>query len=174
TGVGKDVVFETVAPSQIPQAIEWDEDGDIGGYIVAEPWGSKVISAGLGEEIKLSRDIWPEHPCCVVAARDEIIQKYPEAVQELTTSLVKSGKLLEEKKDTAIKIGASFLKQDLEVMKMVLDAPVQKLSTKRLLPVLDELETMQNYLTTKVSAMSGKIDLEKFVDGRFAKSAGAL
>ena len=173
TGVGKDVVFETVAPSQIPQAIEWDEDGDIGGYIVAEPWGSQVINAGLGEQIALSSEIWPNHPCCVVVAREEIVQKYPEAVQELTTSLVKSGKLLEEKKDTAIKIGASFLNQDIEVMKMVLDAPVQKVSTRNLLPVLDELETMQDYLTSKVSAMSGKIDLEKFVDMQFAKNAGA-
>ena len=173
TGVGKDVVFETVAPSQIPQMIEWDEDGDIGGYIVAEPWGSQVIKAGLGEQISLSKDIWPNHPCCVVVAREEVIEKHPDAIHELTESLVKSGTLLEDKKETAIKIGASFLNQDMEVMKMVLDTGEQKLTTRNLLPVLDELETMQDYLTGKVSAMSGKIDLEKFVTLDFAENAGA-
>jgi NitT/TauT family transport system substrate-binding protein len=47
TGVEKDVVFEVVAPSQIPQAIEWDEEGEIGGYIVAEPFGTQVVNGTL-------------------------------------------------------------------------------------------------------------------------------
>lgn len=173
TGVGKDVVFETVAPSQIAQAIEWDEAGDIGGYIVAEPFGEQVIRKGLGKLLYLSKDIWPKHPCCVLVARDEIIEKHPEALQELVTSLVKSGKLIEEKKDTAAKIGASFLGQDIPTMTSVLNNPPDRLSTGELLPVLEDLEKIQTYLTTKISAMSSKIDLEKFAKLEFAKNAGA-
>lgn len=173
TGVGKDVVFEVVAPSQIPEMIEWDEDGDIGGYIVAEPFGTQVVQSGLGVEMALSREIWPDHPCCVVVARDEIVEQYPEAVSELTGSLVKSGRLVHDKPDTAIKVGASFLNQDIAVMQTVLNNTNRRVSTDKLMPQLDDLEQMQNYLTGKVSAMSGKIDLEKFVDLRFAKEAGA-
>ncbi len=173
TGIGNDVVFEVVAPSQIPQIIEWDESGDVGGYIVAEPFGSQVIEMGLGEEFKLSKDIWPNHPCCAVIVRDEIIQKYPDAIQELTNSLVQSGLLIDQKTDTAIKIGASFLGQSNKVMEAVLTKPKDKLSTNELMPILEDLDTIQTYLTENVSAMSCRIDLEKFVDKRFAEEAGA-
>lgn len=165
-GPGKDVTLETVAPAQIPQYIEWDENGDIGGYIVAEPFGSVVIEKGLGEEFKLSKDIWPDHPCCVVVARDEIIQKHPEAIKELTSSFQASGKLIHEKTDSAIKVGSWFFGQPESVMSRVL-ASGDKVTYKDLVPNLRELDMMQNYLTTEISALSGKIDLEKFWDNRF-------
>lgn len=173
TGVGKDVVFEVVAPSQIPQIIEWDEDGEIGGYIVAEPYGSQVVKAGLGDEFMLSKDIWPDHPCCVVVVRESLIESNPEAIQELTDSLVRSGLLIEEKPEIAAKVGSVFLGQELDVVRSVLTQPPDRVTTAALKPVPDDLETMQNYLTNEISAMSGKIDLESFVDMRFAEKAGA-
>ena len=42
-----------------------------------------------------------------------------------------------------------------------------------LFPVVDDYEYIQEYMTTKIEAMSKKIELEKFVDTRFAKEAGA-
>lgn len=165
-GPGKDVVLETVAPAQIPQYIEWDEAGDIGGYIVAEPFGSVVIEKGLGTEFKLSKDLWPDHPCCVVVARDEIIQKHPEALKELTASFTTSGKLVHEKPESAVKVGSWFLGQSEPVLSRVL-MPGNTVTYKDLTPNLQEFDLMQNYLTTTISAMSGKIDLEKFYDQRF-------
>lgn len=173
TGIGKDVVFEVTAPSQIPKFIEYDEAGDIGGYIVAEPFGTQVIKKGLGEELALSKDIWPNHPCCVVVVRDEIISRYPDAILELTESLVKSGLLVHQKPETTAKIGAVFLNQSYDIIYSVLTEPADKLTTTELLPVLEDLDTIQNYLTEKISSMSGKIDLEKFVDLQFARAAGA-
>jgi NitT/TauT family transport system substrate-binding protein len=167
-GPGKDITFEVVAPAQIPQFIEWDEAGDIGGYIVAEPFGSVVIAKGMGDQFKLSSEIWPDHPCCVVVAKEEICQKYPEAIQELVTSFVKSGQLIHEKPETAVKVAAAFLGQSEEVMSRVLMSGT-KVSYKALKPDLKELDLMQTYLTTTISAMSGKIDLEKFYDNRFIR-----
>lgn len=173
TGVGKDVVFEVVAPSQIPEIIEWDEAGDVGGYIVAEPFGTQVIKSGLGTEFKLSKDIWPNHPCCVVVVRDEIKEKYPEAILELCQSLVKSGLLIDQKPDVAAKVGALFLNQTYEIVHSVLTEPKDKVTTTELFPIIDDLETIQNYLTKDISVLSGKVDLEKFIDDSFAKEAGA-
>ncbi len=172
-GVDKDVVFEVVAPSQIPEIIEWDKEGNIGGYIVAEPFGTQVIASGLGNEFALSKDIWPNHPCCAVIVRDEIHKNNPDALHELIKSLVKSGKLIESKPDVASKIGSVFLSQPVDVINTVLTAPPDRISTEHLLPVLEDLDLIQNYLTSNISAMSGKIDLEKFVDLSYAKEAGA-
>jgi len=170
-GIGKDVTFETVAPSEIPEIIAWDEEGKIGGFIVAEPYGSQVVLEGNGEEFALSKDIWPNHPCCIVVMKEEIIGKYPDAVHELVNSFVKSGTFIEKNPDEAAKIGAKFLDQKIEVVERVLKN--KHVSTGELYPSLEPLEAMQNYLTKVIPVMTSKIDLEAFVDTRFAKEAGA-
>ena len=173
TGVGKDVVFEVVAPSQIPSIIENDEDGDIGGYIVAEPFGTQVVDAGHGEEFILSKDIWHNHPCCAVIVREEVMSQHPDAIHELCKSLVKSGNFIHENVEEAAKIGSQFLNQDYHLIQKILTSPPEKIVTNELFPVIEDLDTIQTYLTEKISAMSGKIDLEKFLDTSFAKAAGA-
>ncbi len=173
-GAGKDIVFDVVAPSDIPEIIEWDEKGSVGGFIVAEPFGSQVVKAGYGEEFALSKDIWPRHPCCVLVVKQSLIDAHPEAVQELTSSLVDSGHFCEEHRHNgAAAIGAKFLGQDEAVVKRVLTEPVDRVTMGELFPVIEDLDFMQTYMTTKIQAMSARIDLHKFVDTRFAEKAGA-
>jgi len=173
TGVGKDVALEVIAPAQIPEVMSWDESGDIGGFIVAEPYGARVVKDGYGEVFAYSKDLWPNHPCCVFILKDEIIEKYPDAVQEICNSLVNSGLLASQKPDVAAKVGATFLEQPVEIIEEILTEPKDRIKTTELMPVLEDFDKMQNYLTDKKSAMSGKIDLEKFVVTEFAKNAGA-
>lgn len=170
---GVDVILEVVAPFQMPEALQYDDDGDIGGFIVAEPIGSQVIASGLGEEFYLSKDLWPGHPCCVFVMRDEIINKYPEAVQELTTSFVKSGLAIDAQPDPASAIGASFLSQDKAVIKRVLTEPPDRITTSELFPVLKDLDIIQKYMMDKMNIMTSLIDLDKFVDTSFAREAKA-
>jgi NitT/TauT family transport system substrate-binding protein len=172
-GPGKDVVFDVIAPAQIPEVMSWDEEGDIGGFMVAEPFGSQVVKEGNGEEFALSKDLWPDHPCCALVITEELAERNPDAVAELCRSLVHSGKIIESKPPEAAKIGAAFLDQDVGVIESVLTNPVDRLKTGNLKPVIDDLDTIQNYMTSEVSAMSGKIDLEKFVNLSFANEAGA-
>ncbi len=168
-----DVPLEVVAPFQMPEALELDEDGEIGGFIVAEPFGSQVIASGLGEEFCLSKELWPGHPCCVFVMRDEIIEQHPEAVQELTTSFVRSGIAIDAQPDPASIIGANFLSQDVDVIKRVLKDPPDRITTGSLMPVLEDLEIIQEYMMDKMKILTSLIDLEKFVDTRFAEKAGA-
>lgn len=172
-GAGKDVSLETMAPSQIAEAIKLDDTGEIGGFIVAEPFGSQVVKAGLGEELALSKDIWPNHPCCVLVVKDDLINNNSDAVHELADSLVKSGQFIESNKKEASVIGASFLNQDVDVIEKVLTQPKDRITTHELMPVIDDLDKIQEYMITKMNAVKGKIDLEKFIDFTFAKSAGA-
>jgi NitT/TauT family transport system substrate-binding protein len=172
-GMGKDVEFDIVAPSEMPQYFSWDEKGELAGYIVAEPFGSVSIKEGLGKEFKLSKDIWPNHPCCVFVVKDEIIEKYPEAIQEICTSFVKSGMITEKKPKEVAKIGKVFLNQDEELIEKVLTTPPDRVKTGELMPIIEDFEKMQNYMTDKINVMSGKIDLEKFIITDFAKGAGA-
>ncbi|MBE9580409.1 MAG: ABC transporter substrate-binding protein [Proteobacteria bacterium] len=170
---GVDVFLEVMAPMMMPDALKDDEDGEIAGFIVAEPIGSQAIAAGYGEEFYLSKDLWPNHPCCVFVVRDEIIGKHPDAVQELTNSLVKSGIAIEAKPSAAAVIGASFLGQDKAVVERVLTEPKDRITTGELFPVIEDLAKIQDYMFDEMNIMKSKIDLEKFVDTQFAKEAGA-
>jgi NitT/TauT family transport system substrate-binding protein len=172
-GAGKDVIFDVVAPGEIPEILEFDEKGNVGGFIVAEPFGRQVVKAGWGDEMAMSREIWPNHPCCVLVIKNEIIQKKPEAVQELITSLVASGKFISNNVDISSEIGSRFLKQNFDVVKSVLADPKGRVTMNELFPVIQDFEYIQNYMTTTIEAMSQKIDLDSFLDTRFAKNAGA-
>ncbi len=173
TDKGIDVTLEVVAPFQMPEALEYDEEGEIGGFIVAEPFGSQVIAKGHGEEFYLSKDLWPNHPCCVFVMRDEVIEKHPEAIQEICTSFVKSGLAVDAQPEPAAVIGADFLSQDREIIQNVLTTPPDRILTGELFPQIEDLDTIQKYMMDEMKIMTSLIDLEKFVDTRFAKAAGA-
>jgi len=168
-----DVFLEVVAPFQMPEAVQYDEEGEIAGFIVAEPIGSQAIAGGYGEQFSLSCEIWPKHPCCVFVLRDEVINKYPDAVQEIVNSFVRSGIAIDDQPESAAAIGANFLGQDKSVIHKVLTDPPERILTGELYPVLEDLEIIQNYMFDNMKIMTDKIDLEKFVDTRFAKEAGA-
>lgn len=173
-GSGKDVGLEVMAPSQMPQAIQYDEEGEIGGFIVAEPFGSQAVAEGYGQEFYLSKDLWPKHPCCVVTVNNELIDRHPDAVQELTNCLVASGRFVQDQKAEAASIGSSFLGQSEDVVSRVLTEPADRVMTNELMPVVDDLAKIQDYMCDTMKVLGGKIDLDRFVDTRFAKDAGAI
>ena len=172
-GIGKDVEVQTVAPSKIPTRVEIDTEGKIGGFLVAEPFGSNVIRAGLGDEFELSKNIWPDHPCCVLVVKTDIIRYFPNALQELTNSLVKSGQFIQNNIEEAIKVGVFFLNQDINVVRKVLTAPADRITTDNLMPQLKDFEKIQDYITNEMSTIYEKIDLKKFIYTKFAEEAGA-
>lgn len=173
TDKGIDVTLEVVAPFQMPEALQYDEEGEIGGFIVAEPFGAKVIAKGMGEVVHLSKDLWPKHPCCVFVMRNEIIQENPEAIQEICNSFVKSGLAIDDQPDSASIIGGDFLGADKELIKQVLTDPPDRLLTGELLPNIEDLDTIQKYMMDEMKIMTSLIDLNEFVDTRFAEKAGA-
>jgi NitT/TauT family transport system substrate-binding protein len=173
-GPGKDLVFDVVAPSDILEILEWDEKGSVGGFIVAEPFGAQVVKKGYGTEFKLSREIWPNHPCCILVMKQEVLESNPDGVHELVNSLVASGKSVKQDVKHAIDVGVNFMGQDREVMETVLTDPREKVTFNEMKPVHDDLEYIQNYMTGPIHALSGKIDLDKFVDLQFARAAGAV
>ncbi len=170
---GVDVFLEVMAPGMMPEALQLDEDGEIAGFIVAEPIGSKTIVEGSGEEFCLSKDIWKGHPCCVFVVRDEIIAKNPDGIQEVTNSLVKSGLSIDAQPNVAAIIGSQFLGQDQKVVEKVLSDPPDRITTGELFPIIEDLAIIQDYMHDNMKIMKTKIDLEKLVYTEFAKNAGA-
>ncbi|MEM9543482.1 MAG: ABC transporter substrate-binding protein [Cyanobacteria bacterium P01_E01_bin.42] len=64
--------------------------GDIAGYIVAEPYNSAAETQGVGKVLRLTGDIWKDHACCVVFAREDDINDRPQWMQKVVNAIVKS------------------------------------------------------------------------------------
>ncbi|MBW2107524.1 MAG: ABC transporter substrate-binding protein [Deltaproteobacteria bacterium] len=167
------VRFEVVPPIQMPAIMQ--ENENVGGFIVAEPIGSNAIAKGIAAIQFLSASMWENHPCCVVAMRQECIDQYPDAVHELASLLVEAGRLVEQDKERAAEIAVAFLdpKKELgltkEVLQDVLNQP-QGIKMDDLYPVLDDLDKIQRYMHDEMG-IGTLVDVEKFVDLRFADTA---
>lgn len=64
---------EAVAPVRIVQLapanmLQQLKSGEIDGFVAWEPFNAEAVQEGTGKYLATSRDIWPDHPCCVVAA----------------------------------------------------------------------------------------------------------
>ncbi len=46
--------------------------GEIDGFIAWEPFPSEAVVKGYGKILATSHDVWPNHPCCVVAAQKNV------------------------------------------------------------------------------------------------------
>ena len=170
---GVNVFFEVVPPIKMPEFLA--KNPDVSGYTVAEPLGTKAIAAGTGDLMFLSGDLWEYHPCCVVAMRDEVIDAHADAVQEFTSMLVQSGKFIAKQPEEAAEVAVRFLDPEgklglkAPVIKNVLKEP-QGIKTDDLFPVIADLDRIQRYMSEEMG-IGSLIDLEKFVDTRFAEVA---
>ncbi len=167
------VLFDVVPPIKMPEFLS--ENPESCGFMVAEPIGSRAISAGIAEKQFVSSEIWENHPCCVAVFRDEFINDHPDAVQEFCNLLTEAGRFIGQCPDEAAKIAVSFLDPEGQLglqqvlLRSVLTDP-KGIKTDNLYPVTEDLETIQNYMVNNMG-IGRRIDLDTFVDKRFADKA---
>ena len=167
------VRFEVVPPIQMPTVMK--ENDEVAGFIVAEPVGSNAINKKIAELQFISSSMWPNHPCCVVALRNDFVQQYPDAVHEFTSMLIQAGKFAEQNKPLAADIAVNFLDPNKiiglqpAIIQKVLEAP-NGITMNDLYPQLEDLDRIQRYMHDQMGV--GRIvDLESLVDLRFADAA---
>jgi nitrate/nitrite transport system substrate-binding protein len=58
--------------------------GKIQGFIMPEPINAVAEAKGAGRIMQLTREIWPGHPCCLLAATRSFADRQPEALTAVT------------------------------------------------------------------------------------------
>jgi len=168
-----EVYFEVAAPIKMPEFLQ--ENPNNSGFMVAEPLGTKSIASGIADLQFLSSELWENHPCCVVAMREDFLESYSDAVYEFTEMFVQAGKFIEKKPEMAAQIAVSFLDPNKQlglkvpILKNVLKE-AKGIKTGDLFPVIGDLERIQQYMHNTMG-IGSIADLEKFVDTRFAEVA---
>ncbi|MCM1314530.1 MAG: ABC transporter substrate-binding protein [Prevotella sp.] len=114
TGAGMtidDITITELSPTEMPSALA---GGQIDGYCVAEPFGAKAVSMGIGKVLYSSEDLWKDSVCCGLVLTDKFMEKNPEKVENLIYAYKQAGTNLnlEKSKETAKK----YLNQDDDVL----------------------------------------------------------
>ena len=102
---------------QVPLMPKALEAGRIDGFIAWEPYVSMAEQKGYGHAIAYSRDIWKDHPCCVVIATDQFIKEHPDQLRKFLKIHVEATEYLNSHKDESASIVAKTLGTDPEVEK---------------------------------------------------------
>ncbi len=68
------------------------ESGSIDGFVAWEPYNAREVVGvdPVGKYLLNSSDLWPDHPCCVIAAHDSFLDKHPEIVEKILRVHVKA------------------------------------------------------------------------------------
>jgi len=165
--------FEVIPPIKMPDF--QSKSKEVGGFMVAEPVGTKAIAKGIGDLVYLSSELWPDHPCCVIVFREDIIEFNPDAIQEFVNMAVTAGQYVSEHPEQSAKIAVDFLDPDkkiglkVPILEKVLSSEA-RIITNDLYPNINDLNYIQTYMHDNMN-MGTLIDMEKFVDSRFADIA---
>lgn len=111
-----DVQITQLAPAEMPSSLA---NGAIDGYCVAEPFGAQAVTQGFGEVLAHSDDLWKDSLCCGLIFRTEVIDRDPEAFQELLDGYFRAGEKLD--KEESLRIAEEYLGQDEKTLETSLE-----------------------------------------------------
>lgn len=153
----RDVEWIEMPPPDMPAALA---RGDIKGFIVAEPFGSKAVQAGFGKKLLDAKDIWPNYICCGLVINPAFKKRYPQAVREYVGSFTAAGRFIDANRREAITIARQYMNIDEIVFKqsLSLDVSYGDLRLKR-----SEVEQLQKY-AFELNLLKKPVNLDTLLD----------
>jgi NitT/TauT family transport system substrate-binding protein len=89
----EDVEVVELPPAEMPSALA---GGQISGYSVAEPFGAKAVSLGVGKSLYQSGDLWEDSLCCGLVLREDFINNNPDVANTFAKQYIEAGNQLTE------------------------------------------------------------------------------
>jgi ABC-type nitrate/sulfonate/bicarbonate transport system substrate-binding protein len=86
----------------------------VDGYIAWQPFVEVAPMAGIGKVVSYTQDLppsgkWVNHPCCVLTARDDMIDQNPDIVNAVSALTILSTQYINENQDETAEIVADWL-----------------------------------------------------------------
>jgi NitT/TauT family transport system substrate-binding protein len=95
-----------------PEMIGALRTGQVDGFIAWEPHPAKAQTMETGRVLAFSRDIWKDHPCCVLAVDGKFFNAQPEQGKKLVRAHVKATDFIHQNREEAVKIGVKYTGMD--------------------------------------------------------------
>lgn len=117
----KDVQIRVVPP---PEMVANLKAGNVDGYLAPDPFNQRAVYEKCGFLFKLTKEIWPGHPCCAFAISQEFATKNPNTYKALFKAIVDATYFSSDpanRKDIAKAIAPkNYLNQPVTVIEQVL------------------------------------------------------
>ena len=167
----KDVVLVEMAPPDMPAALY---AGSIDAYATGEPFGALAQRQGYARVLHMTRDEWPEYICCVLAVRQELIDRDRATVQRLVNHVLAAGEWLERdttNRHTAADLAArrEFFNQDSALIRFVMDNPKDRVTYGDLRLVKKEFDELMQ-LAVEGNILRRPVAYETYVDDSFVRA----
>jgi NitT/TauT family transport system substrate-binding protein len=112
------VKIMVLKPPEMIGALRTDQ---IDAFIAWEPYPAKAVTMGVGRILASSRDIWKDHPCCVLAADVKFLEMQLEKAKGVVRGHVKAIDFIRQHRDEAIKIGMKYTGMDEASIRMAME-----------------------------------------------------
>ena len=173
---GKDVRMVEMAPADVPGALA---AGAVDAFSMGEPFPSQAEMGNFGRILFPARDYWPDYISCVLVVRQDVIDKRPEAVQELVDGIARSGMWLEDgerrrahRVAAADFVGRYYYRQNPALLRWALLKPIDRVTYEPLSPRRNDFDLIVS-LMVSTGVLDKPIPFEEFVDTRFAEGAAS-
>ncbi|MEZ5784952.1 MAG: CmpA/NrtA family ABC transporter substrate-binding protein [Xanthobacteraceae bacterium] len=117
----KDIQIRVLPPPEMVANLRAD---NVDGYLSPDPFNQRAVYDGVGFLHKLTKDIWPGHPCCAFAASKAFIDGNPNTFLALFKSILDATAFASDKanrKDISAAIAPkNYLNQPVTVLEQVL------------------------------------------------------
>jgi nitrate/nitrite transport system substrate-binding protein len=98
--------------------------GNLDGMLFAEPWNQRAVFEGVAFIQALSRDIFPDHPCCTFAVTEKFVQEMPNTYGALFRAVVRAAAFADKYENRSqvseLLAPPKYLNQPLPVLQQVL------------------------------------------------------
>ena len=166
--INADVKREIVNPFLMNEMLANDQDNDIAGFTVSEPFGTKAVIDGTATQVCTTQSLWKDHPCCVFVLKTSLIKQNHKAVQEIVSRFTQTGQNIEKSKnEKIISMAKDFLGQEKEITQHILLKTDMSFHPSLLIPDIDALDMIQNYMTDTMGVLKNKIEINHLVDASF-------
>jgi len=170
----KDIQIVEMPPPDMPAALYAKA---VDAYCTGEPFGAAAQRAGYARALRMTRDEWRNYICCVLTVREELIRDNRPLVQDLVNHVLGAGQWLDQKQDNrnkavTIAAGRKFFNQDPNIIRFVMENPVDRVTYGDLRMIRAEFEELMQ-LSIEAGTIKSPIAYEKYMDESFAKAARA-
>jgi NitT/TauT family transport system substrate-binding protein len=149
----------------------------VDGVTSGEPFMAQTEMDGYGRVLYFTKDVWPEFISCVLAVREDVIQRDRKRVQALVDGIARSGVWLDQKMDNRMQaaqfVSRNYYNQDPRLLEFVLRKPPDRvkytnLSVRR--PDFEEIEA----LGKESGILTGTAHFEDYCDPSFVPPGASI
>lgn len=168
----KEIEIIEMPPPDMPAALYAKA---VDAYCTGEPFGAAAQRAGYARALRMTRDEWRNYICCVLTVREELIRDNRPLVQDLVNHVLGAGQWLDQKQDNrnkavTIAAGRKFFNQDPNIIRFVMENPVDRVTYGDLRMIRSEFEELMQ-LSIEAGTIKRPVAYETYMDESFAKAA---